>query len=439
MKVSWPSRWLGERLGPVVQSRTVRTVLAVSGGNVVATLIALCGTLVQARFVGPDDLGYFRQFGIVTSYAYVFQLGISSALQRLYPLHRGRGEQEHAARVAAICQSWNVSVSATASAIFLILGAFALIHGNWRAGLAWIVQGAIVIGTFYGSYLSAICVSGHDFVTVTRGTLIGSLFSLIFLPLFPVAPYVALALRGGASSLATTVFLHVRRPLRVPWRARWREWLSVSRQGIWIHTAYYAVGPGKTAIEATIVLQVLGTTALGLWSISYTLLEIINKITQTISAVYIPRVIEEFGRTNSTAKSLELYRRPMLLALGPMVGIGIVSAVGVYLAVPMLVPKYAAAVPTMCLLMVSGPLIILEMPSTLILAGGQFVRMNIVSWSGVVCSGLLALLAAQRGLGLNGIVVASLVGQAIRVCLIYGFVALDVREERRIESVRAAS
>ena len=61
------------------------------GGNLLATAIGLVGTLVQARFVVPEDLGYFRQFGIFTAYAFFLHLGLLDALQRLYPLYMGQG------------------------------------------------------------------------------------------------------------------------------------------------------------------------------------------------------------------------------------------------------------------------------------------------------------------------------------------------------------
>ena len=411
-------------------SPTLRTVSAVSGGNLLATAIALVGTLVQSRFVGPDDLGYFRQFGIVTAYAFFLQFGISSALQRLYPLHKGQGQHDKALAVAEICQSWNIGVSVIVSGGFTVLALVAFAQGNWRAGLAWLVQAIGIAWTFYGGYLLSTYRAGHDFVSATKGTVIMNVVNLMTLPFFIIAPYVALVLRNSLGNLVSFVYLHLHRPLHLRWRFNWREWLATAKQGIWLHTAYYGVGPGKSAVEATMVLKMLGTTSLGLWSISYGVLEILNKVAQAITSIYAPRVIEEYGRTGSMKTCLRMCLRPMLWALVPVSLMGIATCVALPFVVPWLMPKYTAAVPTMRLLMIALPLLILDMPSLLILAKGRLIWMNLLSYTGLGCFTLLGLLAARMCLGLNGIVGASLLSQCARLGMTYMFIGSEIRKEQ---------
>lgn len=62
-------------------------------------------------------------------------------------------------------------------------------------------------------------------------------------------------------------------------------------------TADYATHTGWTVVETTLIMRFLGAEALGLWSVSFMLLEAANKAAQAITAVYIPRVFEVFGRT----------------------------------------------------------------------------------------------------------------------------------------------
>lgn len=410
-------------------SPVLRTISGMVGGNLLATVVGLVGTLVQVRFVGPEDLGYFRQFGIVTGYAFFLHMGLFDALQRLYPLLIGQNRRDKALVVAEICQSWNVGVSALVSAGFVILSLMAFAQGNWRAGLAWLVQAVAMTGYIYGNYLAATYRSGHDFVTVAKGSAVSSIANLFTLPFFVVSPYIGLVLRNSVGNLANLAYLHLRRPLHLAWRFNWREWFDTAKQGIWLFTSSYGAGTGWSATEATLVVKMVGTSSLGLWAISYTLLEMVNKVAQAINAVYVPRVIEEYGRTGSVKSCLRVCRRPMLWAVVPVSLMGLGACVVLPVVIPWLMPKYTAAIPTMCLLMLYLPLIVLEMPYNIVVAKGHWIWMNLFSYTALGCFALLALLAVRAGLGLNGVVGASLLGRGVRLGMIYLFVGAEARRE----------
>ena len=400
-----------------------------------ATVIGLIGTLVQARFVGPEDLGFLRQFGIFTAYAYFMNLGLSDALQRMYPLYIGQGKRRQALAVAEICQAWSAGLAAVISGIFLLLALVSFGQGNWRAALAWLVQALSITGFTYGVYLSATYRSGHEFIAVAKSSVVGSVANLFTLPCFMFFPYVALILRNSMGNLASLVYLHCRRPLHLSWRFNWREWYGLARQGIPLFTASYGTATGWSAAEATLIVKLLGTSSLGLWAVSMTFLEMANKVAQSISAVYVPRVIEEYGRTGSVRACLHLCRRPMLWSIVPVSLMGLAACVVLPFIIPWLTPKYAAAIPTMCLVMLYLPLIILEMPYQLVVAKGQWVWMNVFSYTSLGCFALLACYSARMGLGLNGIVGASLLGRSIRLGMIYLFVGVEARRERLAQGV----
>ena len=305
----------------------------------------------------------------------------------------------------------------------------ALGHGNWRAGLSWLTQAVAIVGLIYGSYLSATYRSGHDFITVVKGSLVGGLASLITLPVFLFFPYIALVLRSSASSLVSLVYLHWRRPLRLHWRFNWAEWYDIAKQGIPLFTASYGTITGWSAVEATLVVKLLGTSSLGLWTFSTMFLEMANKLPQAIGAVYVPRIIAEYGRTGSARACLRMCLRPMLWGILPVSLIAIGLCLVLPIALPWLMPRYTAALSTMCLMMLYLPLIILQMPYQLVVAKGQWTWMNIFSYSGLGCFALLAWFAVRAGLGLNGIVGASLLGRVLRLAMIYFFIAAEARRE----------
>ena len=89
------------------------------------------------------------------------------------------------------------------------------------------------------------------------------------------------------------------------------------------------------------------------------LIEAINEVPQAIVAVYTPRVIELYGKTESIIACMRLSLKPMLWGLAAIFLIIVAGFLGLPLIVPLLMPKYIDAVPTMCLLLlISGAKII---------------------------------------------------------------------------------
>lgn len=403
-------------------SSTLRTISGLAGGNLLATAIGVIGSLVQARFVFPDDLGYLRGFSIATGYAFFLQLGMFDALHRLYPYYIGKGQRDKALAVAEVSQAWNVAVSAVVSGVFVLLAVGSLATGNWRAMLGWLVQAVAMIGFIYGGYLGATYRSGHDFGTVAKGSVISSVVNILTLPFFVIWPYIALVLRSSVGNLVSLVYLHVHRPLRLRWRFHWREWFDLIKQGMPIFIAGYGASTLWSVVETTIILRYLGSQALGFWTMSFMLLEAANKVPQAVTAVYIPRVTETFGRTESVRECMRLCWRPMRWAVPGMLLMAAVGSVVLFPIVPILMPKYVDAIPTMCMMMLALPLIILELPYSLLVAMGKIAQQNTAVYVGLGCFVLLALAAVGFGLGLNGVVAASLLGRIVRIVLAYVFV-----------------
>ena len=259
------------------KSSTVRTVFSLASGNLVATVLALVGSLVQAHFVTPDDLGYFRSFSILTGYFFLLHLGTFEAHQRLYPYYIGKGDQQRAINIAEVCQSWNLSVSMIVSSAFIVLAIASLSSGNWRATLGWLVQIVSITSILYGGFLNSTYRSGHDFVSVAKSLVIANIVNLFALPIFLISPYIALITKGGLGSIVNLTILHAHRPLHLKWRFSWGEWFGLVKEGMPIFIASYGAITLWSVVENTIVLHYLGTNALGFWAFSFSILDAANK------------------------------------------------------------------------------------------------------------------------------------------------------------------
>lgn len=404
------------------RSPTVWVVAGLAGSNLIATLVHAVGALVQANFVRPDDLGYFRGFTIATGYLYFLQLGTLEALQRRYPILVGRDQRAAALAAAEVTRAWSLTLCWIVGAGYAAAAAYCLAAGNLYAMGAWLVQIAMYLWMVYGNYLGVTYRTNHQFRDVAKSSLMASVTSLLTLPLFPFWPYWAMCARAGLVSLAQTAYQHLRRPLRIRWRFSWSEWRSLVGEGIPIFSAYYVQAVGWLTVEGTLILRFVGPEALGLWSMSLMVMEAARQIPLGGTTVYIPRIEEHFGRTGSARACWALARRPMLFNLAGALALAAVAYALLPWVIGLLMPKYVAAVPCMQLMLLYLPLAALELPFYILRAMGKIVAQNVAA-----IVGMGAFLAAAAGdlwcgWGLAGVVGASMFGKAVWLICVYGFV-----------------
>lgn len=404
------------------RSPTVWVVAGLAGSNLIATLVHAVGALVQANFVRPEDLGYFRGFTIATGYLYFLQLGTLEALQRRYPILVGRDQRPAALAAAEVTRAWSLAICWIVGGGYAIAALYCLGTGRFYATGAWLVQIAAYLWMVYGNYLGVTYRTNHKFRDVAKSSLMASITSLLTLPFFPFWPYWAMCARAGLVSLAQTAYQHLRRPLRIGWRFTWPEWRSLVGEGIPIFSAYYVQAVGWLTVEGTLILRFAGAEALGLWSMSLMVMEAARQIPLGGTTVYIPRIEEHFGRTGSVRACWALARRPMLLNLAG----ALCLAAFAYLALPwvigLLMPKYVAAVPCMQLMLLYLPLAALELPFYILRAMGKIVAQNAAALFGLGVFLAAAAAALGSGWGLTGIVGASMLGKFAWLACVYGFV-----------------
>lgn len=404
-------------------------IAGLAGSNLFAMAIGIVGTLVQSRFVTPEDLGLFRSFTIATGYAFVFNFGIFGAIQRLYPFYLGRNEKHKGIAAVEIGQSWNILVTIIISLIFLVLSIISLSNGNWKASLGWLAQIVAIAGFVYGGYLGATFRSGQEFKTLAKSGAISSSLSLLVLPLFVFIPYIALAIRSMFGSLINLIYLHKNRPLKVKWRFNLKELWGLFKEGFPIFISGYGATTFWAVVETSIILKLHGTYALGLWSISFMLTEAAIKIPQAINAIYAPKIMEHYGRTNSIIKSLSLMKKPMIIGIPLMLLIVIVSSFVLPSIVPVIMPKYIEAIPVMLLFLLLLPLTVMDMPFQLLIANSNGIGQNVSIFAGLLLFVISAFTFNLLGYGLAAIVIASLIGRLFSRGLTYYYVYSACRIE----------
>ena len=196
-------------------SKTIRVVSAFAGGNLVGAALLGAGTLVQARFVGPEVMGVFQTFAMIMGYLAFLHMGVFDGLQRELPLRLGRGDQEGAERASAACLFWIVLASAACSVGFMALAVLATARGDWISVGGWLCSIVVVTSTLYGGYLIATYRTTHHFVRLSTINMVKGVVSTLALAPLPWLLYYGVCLRSAVGPIVHTFVLHRERPMPV--------------------------------------------------------------------------------------------------------------------------------------------------------------------------------------------------------------------------------
>ncbi len=418
------------------RSKTIQAIGWIAFANIVVVVIGVVGSLVQAHYVGPDDLGFVRKYSIVANYAAFLSLGLFIILQREYPFLMGRGEPERARRVAAIVQSWYLLVSAVICGSLSIITFIALFQGLWREAAAWFIQIVTVWATFYtGYYLTSTFRSGQEFKRLAQGQFASAVAGVAVLPLFVWFPFPALVLRSVAGQIVSSVYLHLVRPVKVGWCLPWREFADLVQRGVRFYIGNYTRYIFWQTVEIWLMLRIGGDTGVGLFVFSKMIAEAIAQLSIAINQVYYPRLAYTFGQSGSVLVCIKQAIKPTFLNLA----ISVIAILAAWFLIPPIVlfafPKYSGSVALMRILvlqvLVMSTSILVQMVT--VLDGYLTQLIGAVVGLGVFL--VTALILHQFGLRAEAVAWGTLAGQATFAAICLGWVLQGARVERKVMEV----
>ncbi|MGE5314202.1 MAG: lipopolysaccharide biosynthesis protein [Acidobacteriota bacterium] len=342
--------------------RIFASIGMIASANIVSTALAVLGSLVQAHFIVPDDLGFVRKYSIVSGYAIFLSFGLFNILQREYPVLIGRGETEKARRAAAIGQTWCLLASAAVCGVLAVLSVIEFIQGRWREGCALFIQIVSVWSILYGGYLITTFRSGQEFVRLAKGSFLSSLTGILVLPLFALWPFSALVLRSVAGTAVQSAYLHAVRPVRVGFILPAREFFTLVKRGMRLFVGTYIRYNFWLTVELWLMLWIAGDTGVGLFVFSLMIVEAAIQLSTAINQVYIPRMAQKYGETGSLSACLRLAYKPTLLNTA----IALVITGAAWFIMPLLIgrffPNYLGAVPLVRVLLFDTIIVGLSLP-----------------------------------------------------------------------------
>jgi O-antigen/teichoic acid export membrane protein len=334
--------------GPAARKPSfVYLVGALTGGNIVSSVLRMAGGLLQARYVLPDVLGLFNGIGLIQGYTRFLQLGVLNGLNRELPYYYGKGDYQRVKAFASVALAWALLLGTAVALTLCGVAGWCWLRGSRWEAAAWLANAALAFQFFYGTmYLQSTYRTTHDFARLSILNVIQNALALGLVLLVAVLNFYGLCLRALLVGITAIVLLYAWRPIRVLPSWDWKNWVHLLIIGLPI----FIVGELAqfwTTLEGTLVFEILGRRDMGLYAMVVVAGTTLEMLPLAVSQVIYPRMAEQFGRTHQLSTVLRMAVKPMLVTTAGMVPLVLL---GWWLARPVtqiLLPKYVGAVPAM--------------------------------------------------------------------------------------------
>ena len=158
-------------LNNLLKSSTAKMGAKFTGGNLLVAVIGAVSTLTYGKWIGPEVLGEFNKFGILTGYLTIGIIFVDAGFQRHFQYFLGKNKKDKALEIAAVAHWWFLALFLLGTIIFTVLAIYNLILNDIKAFWGWTAQ---ILGyglLTYGLYLGTLYRSNKDFLKLNRNLL----------------------------------------------------------------------------------------------------------------------------------------------------------------------------------------------------------------------------------------------------------------------------
>lgn len=288
--------------GGLAKSSLVRTIAAFFGSNVVALVVRVVSGLLVTRWAGPQNMGYVLAVSAVLPYAKLVRLGVLHGTARQLPLLLGRGEREHALRVANAGWWWTRLSSRLLGVGCAAVGTWLLLTGQVQLGVAWLLYAVLAPVQQLGEFVQATYRTSGDFLKLSRIRILEALLAVATVGLLLVSPWWGLLARLFVLGASEYLLLRLWQPLPLASRLDGAGLRESVRIGLPMFVVAYIQGILNN-IDRTLMLVLVGSSALGMYAPALQISIAAMVLPQSIQQVLYPRMCKIYGRTG-TPRSL---------------------------------------------------------------------------------------------------------------------------------------
>lgn len=410
----------------IIKSSSLRTLGVFAGGNFIVAVLGGLGGLIQARWIGPEILGEFAKFGILTAYFNIGIVLVHDGLSRQYPFLLGQGKKNTALKIAATAKWWYLVLCWLFSAVFAVLLLICAIKGEYRSVVGWGAQIPLIWSAIYGVYLGVMYRSSSEFKRLSYNSVIAKAVDFIALVMVKIWGYWGLAARTViGSTVGLYLGLHYV-PVKVKATLDVKVFKDLAKISLPISIPGYFGTSFLTASLSFIILKYCGQHGLGIYAMAFSFQAVALTLTGAVQQMFITKLNYKYGESEDIAACLKWAWRPTLLS----VGASTVLALGLYLVInpfiSILLPKYVEAIPVIRILSLQLPLSAAGLPLLLINAALWYKSTAALTLTNVlVCLSAIAVLPKT----LNVIVMCIVLGSVCQLILGYGILGMKRHTE----------
>lgn len=292
--------------------------------------------ILMIRWIEPGQLGIWQSLTISQLYIGLFDLGISSGLNRELPYSFGKGNQEHGYLLAETTQYYSglltkiIGLVAIFTSVILYLFSyeFSIVAGVF-------VVGSLAAINFYDRYLTVTYRSNEAFLSLSKVTLIKTLFQILLLPLVFYFEYYGLILYSLLIVIIFVSLKYFNRPLRVLSVFRKEHFIFLFRTGSPVFIMNYLRGL-TTTFNRVIILSFGGVLQVGLFTPVAAIGTMIDILPSILGNFFFPKMNIMLSKADDPkvlwpmAKKLNVF---MIVLAVPFILIG-------WFVIPIIMTKY---------------------------------------------------------------------------------------------------
>jgi O-antigen/teichoic acid export membrane protein len=286
-------------------------------------ILRFTATLVTARMMTPEEIGYVAWIGIWPMYATWLTFGVVTGAGRLIPIRRGEGLHEE---VKAIKQA-AFSVTVAVMVICLLAGVLARAtltpwfdsYTRWK----FASSGFLCAATVFHTYVTVLLVAAKRFRMLASKQIVDGVLWWVFLPLIwnGVA---GLTIRLLLVSIVTPAIFFILIKGWAPLRIDWIHAKALCASGWIIMVVVFFVGLAY-AFDRTMIAFFMDDRALGFYLLATLVVSFMRPVTDALGRVLYPHLGESYGKHGDVKVVGRMALQPMprvTMALVPFVILG---------------------------------------------------------------------------------------------------------------------
>ena len=364
-------------------NNSLKTAIKFVLGNFLAAIITGISTIFIAKYVDSETLGSFNKYAILTSYLTLSIFLVDAAFQRHFTYYIGKKNIVKAMEIASTAKWWFLFSSILGSIIFIILTVNSLFSNDYYSIVGWLTQLSLYWVLNYVVYLKVLYRTNDDFNKLNKNLIITSISGFLSLPFIYFFDFLGLALRSTIQNIFNILTHITNVPFKVKAKFNVIIFKDLVKTSIPIQLPVYLDSNLMQASILLLILDKLGESALGIYSVAISFQAIVMLFSQSINQILTTKLMLNFGDTDNFKKTSRYSFKLMIPTL--IVSFFIVIFFNLLLD-PLMqyLPKYIESVPILRLLSVEAIFLVLRLPLNVFFASLMIKTMALLRISKVI-------------------------------------------------------